>query len=70
VDDFLCKRFDLQVMAKAEKPNEITETFLTTQRTGAISRMVDLGLVAREKTGLRVTYVLTAQAKNFIKKNQ
>jgi hypothetical protein len=59
VDKCLRQRFDL--------PTEqaITKTFLTTQRTGAISRLVDLGLVAREKEGLRVTYIITQPGKDF-----
>jgi predicted transcriptional regulator len=43
----------------------ITKTLLSTQRTGAISRMVDLGLVAREKSGLRGTYLVTQPGKSF-----
>src|ERR1043166_5000769 len=65
VDEFLCKRFDLQVVANAENPDEITQTFLTTQRTGAISRMVDLGLLARKKACLRVTYLATRTGERF-----
>jgi hypothetical protein len=65
VDKFLCNRFNLRVVAKTENDNEITQTFLTTQRTGAISRMADLGLVARRKEGLRVTYSTTDSAKRF-----
>lgn len=59
VDAWLRKRFDLP------KEDDITKTFLSTQRTGAISRMVDLGLVAREKSGLRVTYLVTEPGKHF-----
>lgn len=65
VDEYLCKRFNLSIVAKAEQANEITQTFLTTQRTGAISRMADLGLLAREKSGLRVTYKIAELGKNF-----
>ena len=59
VDAYLRQRFNL--------PTEqaITKTFLTTQRTGAISRLVDLGLIAREKQGLRVTYLATQAGKDF-----
>ena len=59
VDKCLRQRFNL--------PTEqaITKTFLTTQRTGAISRMIDLGLIARQKDGLRVTYLFTAPGKDF-----
>ena len=65
VDKFLCERFNLRIAAKTETENDITQTFLTTQRTGAISRMVDLGLLTRQKEGLRVTYSITNQAKAF-----
>ena len=50
IDAFLRLRFGLKDEAA------MTATFLSTQRTGAISRLADLGLVYREKTGLRVTY--------------
>ena len=65
VDKYLCRRFHLQVAIKAEAEYEITQTFLTTQRTGAISRMVDLGLIAREKNGLQVTYKITQPGQRF-----
>ena len=59
VDKYLRQRFEL--------PTEqaITKTFLTTQRTGAISRLVDLGLIARDKQGLRVTYLVTQSGTAF-----
>jgi hypothetical protein len=65
VDEFLCERFNLKIVPKAEQPDQITQTFLTTQRTGAISRMADLGLLVREKTGLNVRYRVTALGKQF-----
>lgn len=65
LDNYLCRTFRLEIATLAETENQITQTFLTTQRTGAISRMVDLGLAAREKTGLRVTYVVTRQGISF-----
>ena len=65
LDKYLCRRFNLEVAVMAEAENQITQTFLTTQRTGAVSRMVDLGLVARHKTGLRVTYLITPPGENF-----
>ena len=40
LDEYLCARFHLEIAATAEEENQITKTFLTTQRTGAISRMV------------------------------
>jgi hypothetical protein len=43
----------------------MTATFLSTQRTGAISRLADLGLIYREKAGLRVTYTVSHPGKCF-----
>lgn len=41
---------------RAEKP--FTRAFLTTQRAGVISRMIDLGLIQRMRDGLNVTYAV------------
>jgi hypothetical protein len=59
VDAYLRHRFNL--------PTEqaMTKTFLTTQRTGAISRLADLGLLARQKAGLKVSYTITPQGNNY-----
>lgn len=35
---------------------EITDSHLATQRAGAVARMIDLGLIGREKSGLFVRY--------------
>ena len=49
-----------------ERSNEpFSHAFLSTQRAGAISRMTDLGLVVREREGLRVTYVASDFGKNY-----
>jgi hypothetical protein len=40
--------------------------FLSTQRAGAISRMTDLGLVVREREGLRVAYVASQAGKKYL----
>ena len=37
-----------------------TRAFLTTQRAGVVSRMIDLGLLRRVRDGITVSYVLTA----------
>lgn len=49
------------------KDRPFTDAFLTTQRAGAISRMADLGLVARARSGPHVTYVVTDRGTDFIK---
>jgi hypothetical protein len=59
LDAYLRRRFGLH------GPNEIKPTFLSTQRTGVVSRMADLDLLYREKSGLRVTYSLTHIGKHF-----
>lgn len=59
MDAFLRVRFGLNDEAA------MTATFLSTQRTGAISRLVDLDLVGRQKAGLRVTYFVTHPGKCF-----
>jgi hypothetical protein len=67
LDEYLCQRFQLRVVEKADptKRDEITKTFLSTQRTGAISRMADLNLLWREKKGLNVSYVVSHPGECF-----
>jgi hypothetical protein len=67
LDEYLCRRFHLQVVDKADpkKPEEITKTFLSTQRTGAVSRMADLNLLWREKKGLNVSYTVSHPGEVF-----
>lgn len=49
---------------RSEKP--FTDAFLTTQRSGAISRMADLDLIRRSREGVTVTYVPTEKGKEFL----
>ncbi len=44
---------------REEKP--YTRAYLTTQRAGVVSRMVDLGLVQRIRDGINVSYAATAK---------
>lgn len=48
----------------------VSEPFLATQRTGAISRMIDLGLVVRERLGVRATYHATDFGRTFLQMNR
>lgn len=50
------------------KDKPFTLAFLTTQRAGVISRMADLGLVTRARSGPNVTYVATERANQFLMK--
>lgn len=44
----------------------ISDPYLSTQRAGAISRMTDLGLISRERQGIRVTYVVTQEGRAYV----
>jgi hypothetical protein len=43
----------------------LSQSFLASQRSGAISRMSDLGLVLRVRDGVRVSYVVTDTGRQF-----
>jgi hypothetical protein len=51
---------------RSEEP--FSAAFLSTQRAGAISRMTDLGLVVRERQGLRVLYVVSGSGKKYLER--
>jgi DNA-binding transcriptional ArsR family regulator len=44
----------------------ISDPYLSTQRSGAISRLTELGLVARQREGIRVTYSVTQEGRAYI----
>ena len=46
--------------------NQVSPAFISTQRSGAVSRMVDLGLLVRSRRGVRVEYVLTEGGENYL----
>jgi hypothetical protein len=50
-----------------EKEETLTESFLASQRSGAISRMEDLGLVVRIREGVRVTYSITEAGNRYMR---
>lgn len=50
------------------KDKPFTDAFLTTQRAGVISRMADLGLVIRNRSGSNVAYAATARGELFIER--
>jgi hypothetical protein len=59
----------LQGHVAAAKKDTITPAFITTQRSGVISRMADLGLLTRSREGVRVSYVLTDSGKDFAQRS-
>ena len=52
--DEICKHH-----VPAKRRDEITKAVITTQRTGVIARLIDLGLISRIREGVRVSYAVT-----------
>ena len=50
----------------AHDSERLTSGFLTSQRSGAISRMTDLGLVQRRRIGVRVLYKVTPDGRRYL----
>ena len=46
--------------------NRLSKSFASTQRSGTISRMADLGLVSRKRKGAKVTYVMTERGEAYL----
>ncbi len=53
---------------RQDKP--FTTAFLATQRSGVISRMSDLGLVSRQRDGVKVTYIPSERAIEYLKNDR
>jgi hypothetical protein len=49
-----------------ERAEKLSQSFLTSQRSGAISRMADLGLIERQRDGVRVFYSVTEAGRGFL----
>jgi len=56
----------MRAYVSPERRDVLKSAFLSSQRSGAISRMSDLGLVARVRDGVKVTYALTKQAEHYM----
>lgn len=56
----------LQVHVPGITNRSLSPSFLTSQRSGALSRMADLGLIARERKGVRVSYTITPEGEAFV----
>lgn len=55
----------LRVLVSEDAAQSVTEGYLSSQRSGAVSRMVDLGLVTRAPDGTRVSYLVTERARKY-----
>jgi hypothetical protein len=56
----------LREFVSQERRDDLKPAFLSSQRSGAISRMSDLGLVSRVRDGVKVSYALTGQAEDYL----
>jgi hypothetical protein len=56
----------LEPLLSTRHEKSFTGAFLATQRSGAISRMADLGLVRKQRDGIKVTYVPTEAAMQYV----
>jgi hypothetical protein len=56
----------LRIYVAPDRAEKLTPSFLASQRSGAISRMSDLGLIERQREGVRVSYALTEDGRSFL----
>lgn len=56
----------LQEHVSVSADRSVSDSFLSSQRSGAVSRMADLELVKRVRDGVRVSYVVTPLAKELL----
>ena len=56
----------LKAHVSANRAEELSQSFLASQRSGAVSRMSDLGLVERHREGIRVFYAVTEEGGAFL----
>lgn len=55
----------LQKYLSPKAAKNLSKSFLSSQRSGAISRMTDLGLAVRVRDGVRVSYIITDGGKQY-----
>ncbi len=58
---------DSYVREHAKGKTDLTEAFLSTQRSGAVSRMADLNLIRRQRDGTKVSYEITELSEKWLK---
>jgi hypothetical protein len=52
-----------------QRADTLSQSFLASQRSGAVSRMSDLGLIERRRDGVRVSYTATEDGLAFLKQS-
>jgi hypothetical protein len=61
---------DLLQYLTPDAAENLSKSFLSSQRSGAISRMTDLGLVERVRDGVRVSYLITDIGEKYLQNRQ
>ncbi len=56
----------LKAYVSEDRAKKLSQSFLSSQRSGAVSRMADLGLVERQREGVRVSYIATEEGRSFL----
>ena len=56
----------LKIYVAEDRAEKLSQSFLASQRSGAVSRMSDLGLVERQREGVRVSYAVTEEGRAFV----
>jgi hypothetical protein len=56
---------NLRGFVTKDRAEKLSVSFLASQRSGAVSRMSDLGLIARKRDGVRVSYQITDAGRSF-----
>ena len=59
----------LRTRLPENRVEELSKSYLASQRSGAVSRMVDLNLVERERKGVRMIYRATKEGMEFLKQS-
>lgn len=57
---------DVELKTYVSKGKNFTTSFTSAQRSGAVSRMADLGLVQRVRDGVRVSYRVTEEGHHYV----
>ncbi|MBM3982079.1 MAG: hypothetical protein FJ304_17810 [Planctomycetes bacterium] len=56
----------LKAHVSADRVGDLSASFLSSQRSGAVSRMSDLNLIGRQREGTRVTYAINDDGRAFL----
>jgi len=60
--------YDLNIKIKNVVPSTWTDDFINTQRVGAISRLYELGLITKSKTGKFVDFDMSDRGREYLEK--